>query len=75
MMFLGIAVAAAIAAGWLFWLSGAIEEKRQKLKNQRGITRGQSATRKTMTVGAKYGSYALACLAVAAAWLHFGFGL
>ena len=75
MIFLGFAVASAIAAGWLFWLSGAIEERRQKLKNQRGITRGQSATRKTMTVVAKYASYVLACLAVLATWLHFGFGL
>jgi NADH:ubiquinone oxidoreductase subunit len=75
MIFLGMAAAAAIAAGWFYWLSGAIEERRQKLKNQRGITREQSATRKNLTVVAKYTSYVLAGLAVLAAWLHFGFGL
>lgn len=74
-MFLSFAVAAAIAAGWLFWLSGAIEEKRQKLKNRRGITRERSAFRKTLTIGTKYASYGLACVSAVAAWLHFGFGL
>ncbi len=75
MILLGFAGVAVIVAAWLYWLSGTIEERRVKLKNNRGITRGQSAFRKNMTVFAKYASYVLAGLAVVAVWLHFGFGL
>ncbi len=75
MIFVGLAVVLALLAVWLYGLSGAIEEKRQKLKNHRGITRGQSAFRKNMTVFTKYASYVSGCLAIFAAWLHFGIGL
>ena len=75
MIFVGLAAVLLVAAGWLFWLSGTIEDKRQKLKNHRGITRGQSNTRKTMTVVAKNASYVLVGLAVLSLWLHFGIGL
>ena len=72
LVFAGVAL---LVAAWLYSLSGTIEEKRQKLKNNRGITRGQSNFRKNMTVYAKYGAFVLIGLAVIAAWLHFGFGL
>ncbi len=75
MIFLAFAILAAAGGAWLYWLSGTIEAKRQKLKNKRGITRGQSAFRKNATVFAKYGSYVLGCLAIFSAWLHFGLGL
>ena len=75
MIVLAFAAVSLVVAGWLYWLSGAIEEKRQKLKNNRGITRGQSAGRKTMTVVAKNASYVFGCLAILAVWLHFGLGL
>ncbi len=75
MIFIGLAAVFLVAAGWLYWLSGTIEEKRQKLKNNRGITRGQSSTRKTMTVVSKNASYVLGSLAILSLWLHFGLGL
>ena len=75
MIFVGLAAVMVITAIWLFSLSGTIEEKRQKLKNHRGITRSQSATRKTMTVVSKKAAYVLGCLAVLCLWLHFGLGL
>lgn len=75
MIFVGLAAVMVIAAFWLYSLSGTIEEKRQKLKNHRNITREQSATRKTMTVASKNAAYVLAGLAVLALWLHFGLGL
>ena len=75
MIFVGLAVVLVLAAIWLFSLSGTIEEKRQKLKNHRGITRGQSTTRKNMTVFTKNAAYVLGCLAILSLWLHFGLGL
>jgi len=75
MIFVGLAAVLLVAAGWLYWLSGAIEEKRQKLKNHRGITREQSSTRKTMTVVSKNASYVVGFLAIFSLWLHFGLGL
>ncbi len=75
MIFVGLAVIMGIAAFWSYSLSGTIEEKRQKLKNHRGITRAQSSGRKTMTVVAKNGAYVLGCLAILCLWLHFGLGL
>lgn len=75
MIFLGLAGLSVVVAAWLYWLSGAIEEKRQQLKNKRGITRERSAARKTMTVVAKNASYVFGGVAILAAWLHFGLGL
>ena len=75
MIFVGLAAVMLFAAFWLYSLSGTIEEKRQKLKNHRNITREKSATRKTMTVVSKNASYVLVGLAVLALWLHFGLGL
>jgi len=75
MIFLGLAVGSAVLAAWFYSLSGTIEEKRQKLKNRRAITREQSSFRKNMTVWSKYGAYVMGCLAIFLAWLHFGLGL
>jgi hypothetical protein len=75
MIFLGLAVVSALLAAWFYSMSGTIEEKRQKLKNHRAITRGQSAFRKNMTVWSKYAAYVLVCLAIFLTWLHFGLGL
>ncbi len=75
MIFLGLALALAIAAVWFYQMSGTIEDKRQKLKNHRGITRGQSAFRKKLTVYSKYAAYVAGCAAIFVAWLHFGLGL
>lgn len=75
MIFVGLAAIMVIAAIWLFSLSGTIEEKREKLKNHRSITREQSAARKTMTVISKKAAYALGGLAILCLWLHFGLGL
>ena len=75
MIFIGLTVVFLAAAAWSYWASGAIEDKRAKLKNHRGLTREQSAARKTMTVVTKKASYVLVCLAIFTAWLHFGLGL
>ena len=75
MIFLGLTAVLLAAAAWSYWAPGAIEDKRAKLKNHRGLTREQSAARKNMTVFTKKASYVLVCIAIFTAWLHFGLGL